>query len=99
MRSEFSDNRAVVTAEAIVAAVEKDLIDVVALDGFEIVRDIKLEGLVVDIGLSHFFDFSFTHVGVNENKRVQKQAQLGNLGVRQREIVGVVKRCLKFFYI
>ena len=68
MRSEFSDNQAVVTAEAIVAAVEKDLIDVVALDGFEIIRDIKLEGLVVDIGLSHFFDFSFTHAGVNENK-------------------------------
>ena len=29
-----------------------------------------------------------------ENKRVRRQAQLGNLRVKQTEMVGVAKRCL-----
>ena len=84
-------------AEAIVEPVEKDLIDVVASDDFEVVRDIK--GLIVDVGLSRIFDFSFKRAGVDERKRVRRQAQLGNLGVKQREMVDVVKRCFQNFYI
>jgi hypothetical protein len=55
---------------------------VVASEDFEVERDI--EGLIVDVGLSRFFDFSFkrTLAGVDENKRVRRQAQLGNLWVR-----------------
>jgi hypothetical protein len=75
-RSEFSD-RAVAAAEVIVASAEKDLIDVVASEDFEVVRGL-------DVGLSRFFSFSFTckRTGVDENKRVRREAQLGNLGVR-----------------
>ena len=32
----------------------------------------------------------FKRAGVEENKRVRRQAQLGNLTVRQTEMVGVV---------
>ena len=64
-----------------------------ASEDFEVVRDIK--GLIVD---SRFFDFSFKRVGVDENKRVRRQAQLGNLGVRWRAMVDVAKRCLKVIF-
>ena len=87
MRSEFSDDWAVASAEAIVALVEKDLIDVVTSEDFEVVRDINVNA----VGLSRFFDFSLKRT--DENKRVRRPAQLGNLKV-QRDMVGVVKRCL-----
>ena len=65
----------------------------VASEDFEVVRDIK--GLIVDVELSRFFEFSFKRAGVDENKRVRRQTQLGNLRVRWRAMVDVVKRCLK----
>jgi hypothetical protein len=48
-----------------VASVEKGLIDVVAWEDFEVVRNVK------NVGLSRFFDFSFKRPGVDENKRVR----------------------------
>ena len=89
MRSEFSESSAAVGAEDVV---EKDLIDVVASEDFEVVRDNK--GLIWKVGFSRFFAFSFKRVGVEENKRARRPAQLGNLGEKQTEMVGVVKRSL-----
>ena len=85
MRSESSEVWAPAGAEVNVASVEKDLTDVVALEDFEAVRNIK--GLIVDSRLP------FKRVAVDENKRVWRQAHLGNLRVRWWEMVGVVKRC------
>ena len=89
MRSEFSESSAAVGAEDVV---EKDLIDVVASEDFEVVRDNK--GLIWKVGFSRFFAFSFKRVGVEENKRVRRPAQLGNLGVKQTEMVGVKRSLL-----
>jgi hypothetical protein len=65
------------------------------VEDLEVVRDIK--SLIV--GLSRFFDFSLKRAGVDENKRVWRRAQRGNLRVREREMVGVVKRGLKLVFI
>ena len=77
MRSESST---VAAAEVTVAPVEEGPIDVVASENFEVVRDIK--GLVEEVGLSRIFDLAFKHAVVDENKRVRREAQLGNPRVR-----------------
>ena len=75
--------------------VEKDLIDEAASEDFEVVPDNK--GLIWKVEFSRFFAFnafSFKRVGVEENRRVRRPAQLGNLGAKQTEMVDVVKKSL-----
>ena len=60
----------------------------VASEDLEVVENVK--GLIVDVGHSRLSK----RVAVDENKRVGRQAHLGNLRMRWWEMVGVVKRRL-----